>query len=334
MATLLPPAVAAREAGGTRQPHGAGMVQCRGCSTALLGRPRRAQRLRALPSPFPQPGMAMLRAAGCPRGGNPEFQPGQSGELAVPLGHSSAPSTLTQEAGEGRADLAPAPGVLRGGEQQGLGRARPVEVGPAAGEGDAVVGGVDHQRAVEETSAPQLLQDQPDPCRRQSRAGWLQEGPPCARVPAQFRQLLPWSMRPMVVYWAARSARAAGVSGTKGGTYVEKGQVAHGDPGGGCRRQARQPLSITLMLTAVVEVCAAPGDPPTAPCSPTGPHLHFLRAVELRLPVGDPAHATLSIAEFLTEGPVLGLGVPAAVGVVEGNIKEERPGDREEVEGV
>lgn len=90
---------------------------------------------------------------------------------------------------------------------------------------------------------------------------------------------------------------------------------------------------MTLMLTAVMEVCAAPRDPPTAPCSPTGSHLHFLRAVELWLPVGDPAHATLSIAEFLTEGPVLGLGVPAAVGVVEGNVKEERPGDWGEVEG-
>lgn len=159
---------------------------------------------------------------------------GQSGELAMPLGHSPAPCprALTQEAGKGRADLAPALGVLRGGEQQGLGRARPVEVGPAAGEGDAVVRGVDHQRAVEESSAPQLLQDQPDPCGWQSRAGRLREGPLCAWVPAQFQQLLPWSMRPMVVYWAARSARAAGVSGTKGGTYVEKGEVAHGDPGG------------------------------------------------------------------------------------------------------
>lgn len=72
----------------------------------------------------------------------------------------------------------------------------------------------------------------------------------------------------MVVYWAARSARAAGVSGTKGGTYVEKGEVAHGDPGGGCHRHARQPLSITLMLTAVMEVCAAPRDPPHSPLQP------------------------------------------------------------------
>lgn len=76
--------------------------------------------------------------------------------------------SLTQEAGEGLADLAPALPVLRGGEQQGLGRARPVDVGPAAGEGDAIVGGVDHQCAVVEAGSAQLLQDQPDPC------GWME----------------------------------------------------------------------------------------------------------------------------------------------------------------
>lgn len=70
-----------------------------------------------------------------------------------------------------------------------------------------------------------------------------------------------------------------------------------------------------------------------ATCSPTGPHLHLLRAVELWLPVRNPAHAALSIAEFLTEGPVLGLGVPTAMWVVEGDVEEERPrGERVEVE--
>lgn len=67
--------------------------------------------------------------------------------------------------------------------------------------------------------------------------------------------------------------------------------------------------------------------PHIAPHCPTGSHLHLLWVVELWLPVRDPAHATLSIAEFLTKGPVLGLGVPAAVGVVEGDVEEERPED-------
>lgn len=137
---------------------------------------------------------------------------------------ASAPSwgarALTQEGGEGLADLSPALGVLGGGDQQGLGGARPVEVGPAAGEGDAVVGGVDHQRAVVEAGTPQLLQDQPDPCGWRGRAegGGVREGSQPSLAPAWPPRLLPWSMRPMVVYWAARSARAAGVSGTKWGT--------------------------------------------------------------------------------------------------------------------
>lgn len=55
------------------------------------------------------------------------------------------------------------------------------------------------------------------------------------------------------------------------------------------------------------------------------PYQHILRAIGLGRPVRDPAHATLSIAELLAEGPVLGLGVPAAVGVVESNVEEEGP---------
>lgn len=86
-------------------------------------------------------------------------------------------SALTQEGGEGRADPPPAPGMLGGGEEQGLGRARAVQVGPAPGEGDAVVRGVDHQGAVEETGLAELLQDQPDPCGQRGRAqgGWREE---------------------------------------------------------------------------------------------------------------------------------------------------------------
>lgn len=77
----------------------------------------------------------------------------------------------------------------------------------------------------------------------------------------------------------------------------------------------------------------SPMQPRIAPCSPTGSHLHLLRAVELWLPVRDPAHAALPIAKFLTKGPILGLGVPAAVGVVEGNVEEERPRDGEGGDG-
>lgn len=55
-------------------------------------------------------------------------------------------------------------------------------------------------------------------------------------------------------------------------------------------------------------------------------YLHILRGVDLWGPVWDPPHAALAVAELLAEGPVLGLGVPAAVGVVEGHVQEEGPG--------
>lgn len=74
--------------------------------------------------------------------------------------------------------------------------------------------------------------------------------------------------------------------------------------------------------------------PHIALLGPTSSHLHLLWVVELWLPVGDPAHAALSVAKFLAEGPVLGLGVPAAVRVVEGDVEEERPRDGEGGSGV
>lgn len=55
------------------------------------------------------------------------------------------------------------------------------------------------------------------------------------------------------------------------------------------------------------------------------PYLHILGIVDLWGPVWDAPHAALPVAELLAEGPVLGLGVPAAVGVVEGDIQEEGP---------
>lgn len=60
---------------------------------------------------------------------------------------------------------------------------------------------------------------------------------------------------------------------------------------------------------------------------PHGPHLHVLWVVELWFPVRDPAHTALPIAKFLTKGPILGLGVSAAVWVMESNVEEERPGE-------
>lgn len=53
---------------------------------------------------------------------------------------------------------------------------------------------------------------------------------------------------------------------------------------------------------------------------------HILRVVGLGCPVWNAPHATLPIAELLTEGSILGLGVPAAVGVMESHIEEEWPG--------
>ena len=54
-------------------------------------------------------------------------------------------------------------------------------------------------------------------------------------------------------------------------------------------------------------------------------YLHILWVVGLGGPVWNPPHATLPIAKLLTECPVLWLGVPAAVGVMEGNREEKRP---------
>lgn len=54
-------------------------------------------------------------------------------------------------------------------------------------------------------------------------------------------------------------------------------------------------------------------------------YLHILWVVGLGGPVWNPPHATLPIAKLLTERPILWLGVPAAVGVMEGDIQEERP---------
>lgn len=52
---------------------------------------------------------------------------------------------------------------------------------------------------------------------------------------------------------------------------------------------------------------------------------HILRIIDLGCPVWNAPHATLPVAELLTEGSVLGLGVPTAVGVMEGHIEEEGP---------
>lgn len=60
-------------------------------------------------------------------------------------------------------------------------------------------------------------------------------------------------------------------------------------------------------------------------------YLHILGVIGLRRPVWNEPHATLPVAKLLTEGSVLGLGVPAAVGVMESHIEEEGPGCGEEV---
>lgn len=60
------------------------------------------------------------------------------------------------------------------------------------------------------------------------------------------------------------------------------------------------------------------------PCKGPSYH-HILRVVGLGCPVWDAPHAALSIAKLLAEGSILGLGVPAAVGVMESHVEEERP---------
>lgn len=52
---------------------------------------------------------------------------------------------------------------------------------------------------------------------------------------------------------------------------------------------------------------------------------HILGVIGLGSPVWYPPHAALPVAKLLTEGPVLGLGVSTAVGIVEGDIEEEGP---------
>lgn len=52
---------------------------------------------------------------------------------------------------------------------------------------------------------------------------------------------------------------------------------------------------------------------------------HVQRVIGLGGPVWDPPHAALPIAKLLAEGPELGLGVPTAVGVMEGDVQEEGP---------
>lgn len=56
---------------------------------------------------------------------------------------------------------------------------------------------------------------------------------------------------------------------------------------------------------------------------------HILRVVDLGRPVWDTPHAAFPVAKLLAEGSVLGLRVPTAVRVVEGDIEEERPGGGE-----
>lgn len=91
-----------------------------------------------------------------------------------------------------------------------------------------------------------------------------------------------------------------------------KARDLHGERGSGVWGHGRGDIG-TPRLVAVVQ--------------PHDPNLHILWVVELWFPVRDPAHATLSIAKFLTKGSILGLGMPAAVWVMESNIEEERPGE-------
>lgn len=127
--------------------------------------------------------------------------------------------------------------------QHGLCSAWPVQVGPATGEGDPIVGREDDQGIIQDTCSTQLLEHESNPLIHPANGGVL------------------------------------------------SGQVSSG--GWGVRDEVR--------------------------------HLHILRVVGLGGPVWNSPHATLPIAKLLTERPILWLGVPAAVGVMEGNIEEKRP---------
>lgn len=52
---------------------------------------------------------------------------------------------------------------------------------------------------------------------------------------------------------------------------------------------------------------------------------HILKAIDLGCPVWNVPHSTLPVAELLTEGSILGLGVPTAVRVMESHVEEEGP---------
>lgn len=54
-----------------------------------------------------------------------------------------------------------------------------------------------------------------------------------------YSDSLPWSMRPMVVYWEAKSARAAGVSCTKYGTWGQKWKATVTRSKSDCKEEMR-----------------------------------------------------------------------------------------------
>lgn len=73
--------------------------------------------------------------------------------------------------------------------QHGLGRAGAIQVGPAVGEGDAVVRAVDDQSVVLIAGSPELLQDQTDACRGTERPR-LRDVLLCVCVRAQLHTLI------------------------------------------------------------------------------------------------------------------------------------------------
>ena len=113
-----------------------------------------------------------------------------------------------------------------------------------------------------------------------------------------------------------------------------------------CRLRRREPDPVGLLLN-VLTSHAPPGGGPgcQAPSRFTRrkkgkraswrhggglSYHHVLWVIGLGGPVWDPPHAAVPVAKLLTEGPVLGLGVPTAVGVVEGDVEEEGPARGEE----
>lgn len=109
----------------------------------------------------------------------------------------------------------------------------------------------------------------------------------------------------MVVYWAARSALAAGVSGMKAGTLSQMNT-----------KQLLVPIK-ELRSGCITMTVTSPYP------SAFTPYFNLVWTVVLGLPVWNTSHPTVPIPKLFAEGPVLWLGVTTAVWVMECHVEEK-----------